>query len=124
MTSVASVRIFVDDLPVAAAFYRDVIALREVWAGNEAIVFGDDPMVVVERADDEARDHGYVGRFTGIAFWTDDATAKHRDLVARGVTVHGPPKTEPWGGTLLHADDPSGNTITFLEADRARQTTT
>ena len=46
---VASVRIFVDDLSSARIFYRDVVGLPEVWAGGDAVVFSDQPMVVIER---------------------------------------------------------------------------
>jgi hypothetical protein len=31
------------------------------------------------------------------------------------VPVHGPPEKQYWGGIMLFADDPSGNTITFLQ---------
>ena len=118
MTTVASVRIFVDDLAAATAFYSGVIGEQPAWSGDDASVYAGPPMFVVERADDEARQHGYVGRFTGISFWTTDAAATHSDLTARGVPVHGPPAKQHWGGTLLHVDDPSGNTITFLQDDR------
>ena len=113
---VASVRIFVTDLPAAAKFYAEVVGLEQVWSSPEAVVFGKEPMVVVEAADAEAHAEGLVGRFTGVAFATDDATVLYRELTRAGVATHGPPERQPWGGILVHAKDPSGNTITFLQS--------
>jgi catechol 2,3-dioxygenase-like lactoylglutathione lyase family enzyme len=31
------------------------------------------------------------------------------------VALFGAPERQLWGGSLLHADDPSGNTITFVQ---------
>ncbi|MBO6637519.1 MAG: VOC family protein [Roseitalea sp.] len=116
--SLASLRIFADALEPTAAFYRDVVGLEEVWASPEVVVFGRDPMIVIETSDDDARSEGLLGRFVGAAFKTEDAEALHRDLTARGVETAGAPERQPWGGILLHAVDPSGNTITFLQDGR------
>jgi catechol 2,3-dioxygenase-like lactoylglutathione lyase family enzyme len=110
-----SVRIFVNDLPAAAKFYRDVVGLNRVGDTPEVALFGDNPQLVVEAADHEARSEGLVGRFTGVSFATEDAVALYRSLVASGVKTHGAPERQPWGGIFLHVDDPSGNTITFLQ---------
>jgi predicted enzyme related to lactoylglutathione lyase len=114
----ASVRIFVTDLEATARFYRDVVGLTESFRSDDVAVFGDDyPMVVVEQADKEAHDEKLVGRFTGVSFATDDASVLHKSLIERGVTTDGPPEKQPWGGILLHARDPSNNTITFLQVE-------
>jgi catechol 2,3-dioxygenase-like lactoylglutathione lyase family enzyme len=112
----ASVRIFVTDLPAAARFYADVVGLEQVWSSADAVVFGRKPMLVIEAADAEAHAEGLVARFTGVAFATDDAAALYRELASAGVPTHGAPERQPWGGILLHAKDPSGNTVTFLQA--------
>jgi predicted enzyme related to lactoylglutathione lyase len=117
---VASVRIFVTDLPAAAKFYAEVVGLEQVWSSPEAVVFGKEPMVVIEAADAEAHAEGLVGRFTGIAFATDDAAALYHRLTGAGVPTEGAPERQPWGGILLHAKDPSGNTITFLQSPVAK----
>jgi catechol 2,3-dioxygenase-like lactoylglutathione lyase family enzyme len=111
----ASVRIFVTDLPAATKFYADVVGLEQVGSSPEAALFGTNPQIVIEAADAEARAEGLVGRFTGVSFATDDAGALHRALTRAGVPTHGAPERQPWGGIFLHADDPSGNTITFLQ---------
>ena len=72
-------------------------------------------MVVLEAPGRHGDDEGLVGRFTGIAFATDDADALHAELTRAGVRTHGKPERQYWGGIFLHADDPSGNTITFLQ---------
>jgi catechol 2,3-dioxygenase-like lactoylglutathione lyase family enzyme len=110
-----SIRIFVDDLERAAAFYEDVVGLKRSTTAPTAILFEDSPSIVVEASDDEGRRKGLVGRFTGVGFETPSAQALYADLKARGVPLHGPPEKQYWGGVLLFAEDPSGNTITFVE---------
>jgi catechol 2,3-dioxygenase-like lactoylglutathione lyase family enzyme len=110
-----SVRIFVDDLERAAAFYEDVIGLKRSTTAATAILYGNAPSIVVELGDDEARRGGLLGRFTGMGFETENAHALYADLKSRGVPLHGPPEKQYWGGTLLFAEDPAGNTITFVQ---------
>jgi catechol 2,3-dioxygenase-like lactoylglutathione lyase family enzyme len=110
-----SVRIFVDDLEKAAAFYQDVVGLTRTATAATSILFEDPPSIVVETGDDDARREGLVGRFTGVSFETEDAAALYAGLKARNVPLHGPPEKQYWGGIMLFADDPSGNTITFLQ---------
>ena len=117
----SSVRIFVEDLNEAAQFYENVVGLKRSWAADDAVIFESNPGVVIETANDEARDEGLVGRFTGISFETEDAAALYRDLQAGGIPLHGPPEEQPWGGIMLFADDPSGNIITFLELPPAQR---
>lgn len=119
--SLASLRIFADDLEETAAFYRDVVGLEDVWSSSEVVVFERDPMIVIEAADNDARREGLLARFVGAAFWTDDAKALYRDLTARGIKTAGAPEQQPWGGILLHAVDPSGNTVTFLQDGRTEE---
>jgi catechol 2,3-dioxygenase-like lactoylglutathione lyase family enzyme len=110
-----SVRIFVDDLEKGAAFYEHVVGLTRTTTAPTAILFEDSPSIVVETADDDARREGLTRRFTGVAFETKDAAALYADLRSRDVPVHGPPEKQYWGGIMLFAEDPSGNTITFLQ---------
>jgi catechol 2,3-dioxygenase-like lactoylglutathione lyase family enzyme len=111
----ASVRIFVADLPTAVKFYSDVVGLRQIVDEPDVAIFGENPVIVLEVPSRHGHDEGLVGRFTGIAFATDDADALHAELTRFGVRTHGKPERQYWGGIFLHADDPSGNTITFLQ---------
>ena len=110
-----SVRIFVTDLPAAAKFYADVVGLEQVGNAPGVALFGTNPQLVIETADTEAHAEGLVGRFTGVSFATENAAGLHQTLTRAGVKTHGAPERQPWGGIFLHADDPSGNTITFLQ---------
>jgi len=110
-----SVRIFVDDLEKGAAFYENIVGLTRTTTAPTAVLFENSPSIVIETADGEARREGLLGRFTGVTFETKDAAALYADLKARNVPVHGPPEKQYWGGVMLFADDPSGNTITFLQ---------
>ena len=111
----ASVRIFVDDLPKAVKFYTGVVGLRQIVDEPDVAIFGDAPVIVLETSSRHRDKEGLIGRFTGLAFATDDAATLHGQLTQAGVTTHGAPERQPWGGIFLHADDPSGNTITFLQ---------
>jgi catechol 2,3-dioxygenase-like lactoylglutathione lyase family enzyme len=110
-----SVRIFVDDLEKGAAFYEDIVGLTRTTTAPTAVLFEDAPSIVIETGDADARREGLLGRFTGVTFETKDADALYADLKARGVRLHGPPEKQYWGGIMLFAEDPSGNTITFLQ---------
>ena len=110
-----SVRIFVDDLERAAAFYEGVVGLKRSTTAATAIIYEDAPSIVVEIGDADARREGLLGRFTGVGFETGNAQALYADLQSRGVPLHGPPEKQYWGGTLLFAEDPAGNTITFVD---------
>ena len=113
---IASVRIFVADLPAAVKFYSNVVGLQQMVDEPDVAIFGaDSPVVVLEAPGRPGHDEGLVGRFTGIAFATNDADALHAELTRAGVRTHGKPERQYWGGIFLHADDPSGNTITFLQ---------
>ena len=97
-----SVRIFVDDLERAATFYEGVVGLKRSTTAPTAILCEDSPSIVIETDDD-------------VGFETENAQALYADLQARGLPLHGPPEKQYWGGTLLFAEDPSGNTINFVE---------
>jgi catechol 2,3-dioxygenase-like lactoylglutathione lyase family enzyme len=117
-----SVRIFVDDLEKGAAFYENVVGLKRTTTAPTAVLFEDSPSIVVEAADGDARGEGLIGRFTGVAFATEDAAALYADLKSRNVPMHGPPERQYWGGIMLFAEDPAGNTITFLQYPGAAAT--
>jgi len=91
------------------------VGLTRSTTAPTAIIFENAPGIVIEAADEEARREGLLGRFTGIAFEASDVTALYSDLKARGVPMHVPPEKQYWGGIMLFAQDPSGNTITFIQ---------
>jgi predicted enzyme related to lactoylglutathione lyase len=44
-----------------------------------------------------------------------DIHATHRYLVERGVPIDAPPRERPWGLVEMHARDPEGLTLVFVE---------
>ena len=112
----ASVRIFVTDIAEAARFYETVVGLTATVRSDDVIVYGKQPMIVIERVAPEDDDEKLLGRFTGIGFAVADAQALFQELTAKGIETAGPPEKQSWGGILLHAKDPSGNTITFVQS--------
>jgi catechol 2,3-dioxygenase-like lactoylglutathione lyase family enzyme len=112
---IAAVRVFVDDLADARAFYADLLQLEPLSLEGSALVFDAGPLLIVEPADAEARGEGLVGRFAGVSLAVDDIAALHAHLAAAGCIIVGPPERQPWGGTLMHVEDPSGNIVSFVQ---------
>ena len=112
---IAAVRLFVDDMVAARRFYADLLGLRSIDATPTLLIFDAGPLLIIEPADDEARREGLVGRFAGVSFAVSDIQALHARLAAEGCTITGPPELQPWGGSLMHVADPSGNVVSFVE---------
>ncbi len=116
---VAAVRLFVDDLQQAGAFYGGALGLAPTAGGTEGWVVHDGGGVdiVVEEvgADADAEDRALVGRFSGVSLAVADIDAAHARLLAAGVRRDGPPQRQPWGGVLLTVADPSGNRLQLVQ---------
>lgn len=111
------VRVFVDDLGEARRFYVETLGLAETWSADAMGAFGVSvgwPELIIERADDEARSEGLLGRFVGVSLQVEDIAATHAALAAKGVRFVTAPEKQPWGGSLAHFADPSGNVLTLL----------
>ena len=50
-----------------------------------------------------------------MSFSVDDAQRACDRLTALGVEIVGPPRRQPWGGTLAHIADPDHNVLTLVE---------
>lgn len=109
------VRIFVDDFARALDFYGETLGLSTNWSMPEMKAAGfsvGTAELIVEETSGE--DSGLAGRFVGVSLQVEDIGATYGTLVAKGVTFDAPPEKQPWGGTLAHFRDPSGNTLTLL----------
>ncbi|MGF1503100.1 MAG: VOC family protein [Paracoccaceae bacterium] len=106
------VRIFVSDIGAAARFYGETLGLAVAWDAGDAVGFAAGAGVLIV---EQERDPALVGRFVGVSLMVEDIARRHRDLSERGVAFLGPPERQPWGGTLAHFRDPSGNVITLVE---------
>lgn len=111
------VRVFVDDFPTACAFYGETLGLKEKWSMPDMNAAGFDlgnAELIVEQEDPDGEDGALVGRFVGASIQVDDIDATCSRLTEHGVSFTGPPEKQPWGGTLAHFIDPSGNVLTLL----------
>jgi predicted enzyme related to lactoylglutathione lyase len=115
--SLAAIRIFATDVPAAPRFCAEVVGLRQVAGSspNVALFGTSSPQIIVEAVGAGDDGEGLAGRFAGISSATGNADALHAELSAAGVATSGVPEGQPWGGILLHADDPSWNTITLVQ---------
>jgi catechol 2,3-dioxygenase-like lactoylglutathione lyase family enzyme len=112
-------RLFVDDLDAARAFYRDLLDLAELWNWQDvALGYDVGVTLIIERTDGQHPDE--VGRFAGLSLEVDDIDAAHKRLADAGVEFTHPPTRQPWGGTLAHFKDPSGNILTLVEESPAK----
>lgn len=110
-------RLWVHDYAAAKAFYTDTLGLPLAWDMDGMGAFGVDAgatLIVEEAEADDAESQALVGRFAGLSLQVDDIAATYRVLSGRGVAFDGPPEKQPWGGTLAHFRDPSGNVLTLL----------
>ena len=60
---------------------------------------------------DDGEHENLSSRFTGLSIAAQDVHAEYRRLRERGVPFIEPPERQPWGGTLAHFTDPSGNLV-------------
>lgn len=106
-------RIFVHDLPAARAFYRDTLGLAELWNWQD-VAFGFDAGATLILNETDGKHPDEVGRFTGLSLEVADIDAAYSRLSSAGVVFTYPPTKEPWGGTLAHFKDCSGNILTLV----------
>ena len=111
-------RLFVDDLAAARTFYRNVLGLNELWNWQDvALGYDVGVTLIIERTDGKHPEE--VGRFAGLSLEVADVTATYQELTSAGVEFTHPPAKQPWGGTLAHFKDPSGNVLTLIEESPA-----
>ena len=124
-TSLGDVALTVGDLDVQAAFYRDVIGLREISRDDDTVQLGapdgNTPLVtLVARPDAPLRPPGTTGLFH-LALLVPSRTELARSL--RRVSAAGHPFTgasDHLVSEALYLDDPEGNGIEIYR-DRPRE---
>lgn len=115
----SAVRIFVDDLAAAEAFYSRALGLTLTHADPETgyCVFDTRGIrfvvEVASSADAEAR--ALVGRLTGLSFEVNHIDDEYKRLKSLGVSFHGEPERQSWGGWLVGFSDPAGNQMRLVE---------
>ncbi len=116
LKSLGAITLFVENLPRAAAFYRDMLELRAVNEDDNAVAFDFGNTIINLLKITEAHDliaPGVVGgREAGSRFqltiWTDDADAVCEDLAKRGVVLLNGPMNREWGMRTACFTDPDG----------------
>jgi catechol 2,3-dioxygenase-like lactoylglutathione lyase family enzyme len=112
----SAVRLFVVDLAPAVDFYRDRLGMPLLASGDDYAVFDAGTIrLVVERGHVDERGQPLVGRFTGLSLRSADVHRDHARLQALGVRLLGEPEVQPWGGTLVTFEDPSGNALQLVQ---------
>ncbi len=113
-----AVRIFCFKWKECVEFYKTTLGLP-VFFEDENLGWAQFDVggtyIGVERCDRQDKESSdLVGRFVGVSIQVEDIDAEYRQLGEKGVEFRGPPEKQPWGGTLLHLEDPDGNIITLL----------
>jgi catechol 2,3-dioxygenase-like lactoylglutathione lyase family enzyme len=113
--------VYATDYEAAAAFYRDVLGLREVDDG--AFRLDDDGMLLLfdptlsSKPGRGVPSHGPTGA-VHVAFSVGEGEldAWRERLEARGVEIE---QERPWerGGRSLYVRDPAGNSVELVEGD-------
>jgi predicted enzyme related to lactoylglutathione lyase len=116
----SALRIFVDDLGAARAFYGSLLELpmRDDGAASGYLVFdGGGVRLIVEHVPHDApsEDRALIGRFVGVSFEVDDIQRTYERLSHYGVRFTFPPERQGWGGTLATLADPAGNQLQLVQ---------
>jgi catechol 2,3-dioxygenase-like lactoylglutathione lyase family enzyme len=114
---VYGIQILVDDIAAARRFYAETLGLPVEWDLPDFGAFGvkADPVLFIVTTHTQGNPPSAApGRFLGVSIGVEDIEAAYRDLSAKGVPFEGAPEKQPWGGTLAHFRDPSGNILTLL----------
>lgn len=113
---IATVTLFVEDLPAAKDFYQQVFSLPVIFEDKDSCVFkfgntlvnllkSTEAKELIEPANVASRESGSRFVFT-IA--VDDVDATCKELESRGVKLLNGPLDRPWGVRTASFMDPSG----------------
>ena len=114
---VFAITLFVDDLPVAKAFYEKVFGAPIAFEDDDSTVF-EFANILVNLLRTEAAPEliapADVGRIDGgvrqqLTIDVDDVDRTCRELVERGVQLLNGPMDRPWGVRTASFRDPAGH---------------
>lgn len=119
MTRLGHVILYVGDLEVSVAFYRDVVGLphRFTDAGYAEFGTGATRLALYERRRAEWLTGQPVapGPAGEIVLVVDDVDAVVATLRERGVRLLSGPTDRPWGHRTVHLTDPDGFVVEFAQ---------
>ena len=113
--------VYAEDLSAAAAFYRDVLGLREVDDG--AFRLDDGGMLLLFDPSHSSQpgrpvpSHGPAGGSVHVAFLVDELEPWRERLAASGVELEHEHEWERGGARSLYVRDPAGNSVELVEGD-------
>ncbi|SRR6266498_3159546 len=119
MDSMAYVILYVTDLDVSIAFYRDVLGLPFKFqdAGYAEFATNGTRLGLYERRRAQWLIGGTVtpGPAAEIVFMVDEVDAHARSLAERGAVIISAPTDRPWGHRTVHMADPDGFVVELAQ---------
>jgi predicted enzyme related to lactoylglutathione lyase len=115
---VNTIRIPCSDLKLSEAFYSVLLGRTKAFGGEEEGYVGFDLDNVTILLELEEAGEFEAGRYLGFSIEVDDIERLYRELKDR-IAFVAPPEKQPWGGTMAHVEDTSGNSLSIVEAARA-----
>lgn len=119
MDRIGYVILYVSDLDVSIAFYRDVVGLPYRFTDAGYAEFGTEGtrFALYERRRAEWLTEHPVrpGPAAEIVLVVDDVDACARRLAAAGAAVLSGPADRPWGHRTVHIADPDGFVVEFAQ---------
>jgi lactoylglutathione lyase len=123
--------VYVEDLPAALRFYRDLLGFAVNYQfpeEGEPVFVGLDlngsEIALADVSDpDAAAIHGrplrpVSGHRFELCVYTEDVDGAVEELRAAGVTVLAEPVDQPWGERLAYVEDPDGNPVMITAPTR------
>lgn len=110
--------LYVDDVELSVAFYRDRLGFRLAlaWEPEGQLTWcrleRDGAAVMLQQACEEDVPADQRGRGVGFFFNCDDAETLYRQLTARGLSV-APPQLAFYGMNQVFVTDPDGYELCF-----------
>lgn len=140
-----AINVYVKDQDASLKFYLDQLGFdmafdARLQSGERWVAVAPpdgSALLTLIAPNPESREHGLIGRPTGVVFATEDVVAKYREWTKRGVRFHYAPRLrrvkydspatiqrsasgEPrpaWGGVFTHFRDPDGNSFALVGFD-------
>jgi len=117
LARVSAISLFVEDLPAAKSFYRDVFGLDVVFEDESSVCvkFGElfVNLLHVSAAQEQVEPAPVADRAAGSRFqlsvWVDDVDAVCALLKSRGVQLSTGPTDRAWGMRTATFTDPAGH---------------
>jgi uncharacterized glyoxalase superfamily protein PhnB len=117
LAHISAISLFVEDLPAAKSFYRDVFDAAIVFEDNVSVALRFEGVIVnllhITSAEILVDPHQVAAAATGVrcqfSIWVSDVDARCDDLRARGVTLLTGPRDQPWGMRTATFVDPAGH---------------